>query len=294
MRTHQNPAAAFDDDAPFGVLYEQAADEYGDLVEETRSLIEYGVRDPRDSVEMACAAAETAGAAVTALSHPWSLYTPRDAATVASALFVQIQHTADALAELGRAVGRIAERGEAEVPAPAAPGERANLADALAALRTVSEQLHALADQHASPTVRALHAAPGSAPVPADAHETVAAVAGLLTEQYGQAVTLKRAHEDGDFEERGDGFGCGCGITIRVGDERYDVQRGDSEWWLIRGSDCRELSDGTVVCDSHDTLSSTWETAHPRQLADDVLQVIAADLGPREHVGPLRAVGSAG
>ncbi|MFH9959060.1 hypothetical protein ACH4OX_33260 [Streptomyces roseolus] len=292
MHTPQGPTTTFDDDTPFSALYEQAADEYGDLLLEVRSMVDHGMRDPRDSMEMTCAAAETAGAAVTALSNPWSLYIPQDAATVASALFVQIQHTADALAELGRAVGRIAERGEAEVPVPAAPGEPANLADALTALRSVSEQLHGLAARHASTTVRALYAAPGSASVPADAHETVVAVAGLLAEQYGQAVTLTRGHGEGEFEDPGDGFGCGCGITILVGDEQYDFQRGDSEWWLIRESDCRELSDGTVVCDTRETLSSTWETAHPRQLADDVLRVIAADLSPREAFGPLRAVPS--
>lgn len=36
-------------------------------------------------------------------------------------------------------VGRIAERGEAELPAPAVPGQPANLGDALAALQSVSE-----------------------------------------------------------------------------------------------------------------------------------------------------------
>ncbi|MHA4820005.1 hypothetical protein ACXZ65_37285, partial [Streptomyces aculeolatus] len=81
------------------------------------------------------------------------------------------------MTELARAAGRIVERGEAELPAPAGPGQPANLADALAALRRVSDAVHALVDGHASTTVRALHAAPGTAPLPGDAHETVVAVA---------------------------------------------------------------------------------------------------------------------
>lgn len=157
------PAADFDDDTPFNALYERAADEPSDFVSEVRAAVEYGMCDPRDSVEMACAAAETAEAVATALSSPWALYTPQDAATIASALFVQLQHTADAVGELGCALGRIAERGETQVPAPAGPGQPANLGDALAMLRSVSEQIHGLAARHASTTVRALYAAPASA-----------------------------------------------------------------------------------------------------------------------------------
>ncbi|MFF2654298.1 hypothetical protein [Streptomyces sp. NPDC058045] len=172
-----------------------------------RTAVEYGLHDPEDSMEIACAAAETAGASVQALSSTWSLYTPQDAAAVASALFIQLRHGADALTELTRSVGRIIERGEAELRAPAGPGQPANLADALAALRTVSETIHGLVDRHGSTTVRALHAAPGTAPLPGSAHETVVAVAALLTEQSSLAVTLNRRHPDGAYEDADDGFG---------------------------------------------------------------------------------------
>ncbi|WP_318212274.1 hypothetical protein [Streptomyces sp. SJL17-1] len=289
MLTNQASVAGFDDDAPFSALHKQAAHDANDLVSEVRTAVEYGMCDPRDSVEMVCAGAETAEAVVTALSSPWSLYTPQDAATVASALFVQLRHTADALQELGRAVGRVAERGEAVVPAAAGAGQPANLGDALATLRAVSGQIHGLVARHASTTVRALHAAPGTAPVPADAHEAVAAVAALLAEQHDRAVTLNTRHADGEYEPESDGgFGCGCDVTILAAGEEYNFHRGDSEWSLTRESDGRELSDGSTVYGTHETLSTTLKTAHPRQLVDDVLRIISDDVSaPQGFAGGL-------
>ncbi|WP_046248055.1 hypothetical protein [Streptomyces sp. MBT28] len=291
MLTNQAPSAGFSADTPFHALYERAAEEPSDLVAEVRTAVECGMCDPRDSVEMACAATETAEAVVTALSSPWALYTPQDAATVASALFVQLQHTADAFEQLGRALGQIAERGETQVPAPAGAGQPANLGDALAALASVSEQIHGLAARHASTTVRALHSAPATAPRPADAHETVVAVAALLAEQYGQEVTLNRRHEDGEFEDLDDGFGCGCDVTILAAEEEYNFYRGDSQWSLVRESDGRNLPDGSTVYDVFETLSTTWKLAHPQQLVDDILRIIADDADdPQDFTGGLQAV----
>ncbi|MFD9047953.1 hypothetical protein [Streptomyces zaomyceticus] len=290
MPSHQATAAGFDDNAPFNALYERAAEAPNDLVSEVRTAVECGMCDPRDSVEMACTAAETTEAVVTALSNPWSLYTPQDAATVASALFVQLQHSADALQELGRAVGRIAERGEAVVPAPAGSGRLGNLGDALEALRSVSEQIHGLVDQQASTTVRALHGAPSAAPVPADVHQTVVAVAGLLAEQRDQAVKLSRSHEDGAYEDPDDGFGCGCHVQILGSEEEYTFYRGDSEWALTRESDGQRLSDGSTIYHTRETLSTTLRTAHPQQLAEDILRIIAADQDALEGTGSLRIV----
>jgi len=181
------------------------------------------------------------------------------------------------LTELARAAGRIVERGEAELPAPAGPGQPANLADALAALRRVSDAVHDLVDSHASTTVRALHAAPGTAPLLGDAHETVVAVAALLTEQHDQAVTLNRFHPDGAYTDADDGFGCGCGVTIAGAGDVYDFHRGDSEWSLARESDGRMLADGSTVFSTWEALSTTLKNAHPQQLVDDILRAITAD-----------------
>lgn len=278
MLINQGSAARLDDATPWNGLYERAAEKQNDLVSEVRTAVEYGMDDPVDSVEMACTAAETAGAVVQALSSPWALYTPQDAATVASALFVQLQHSADALLELRRAVGRIVERGEADLVTPAGGGKPANLGDALETLQSLSDTIHGLVARHASTTVRALDAAPSSAPVPADAHQTVVAVAALLTEQHEGDVTLNTYHEEGDYDPETDGgFGCGCDVTILGNDEEYNFHRGDSEWSVTRDSDGQELADGSTIFDTRETLSTSLKTAHPQQLADDVLYVIATD-----------------
>lgn len=70
-----------------------------------------------------------------------------------------------------RAVGRLVEQGETEPPAPARPGQPANLADALTALRTVADTVNGPVERLAS--VRALNAAAGTAVLPGDVHETV-------------------------------------------------------------------------------------------------------------------------
>lgn len=277
MLTNQAPATGLDDDTSWTALYERTGDKPNDYVSEVRSAVEYGLHDPEDSMAMACAAAETAGASAQALSSQWSLYTPQDAAAVASALFVQLRHGADALTELARSAGRIIERGEAELPAPSGPGQPANLADAMAALRRVSDTVHDLVDRHASTTVRALHTAPSTALLPGDAHETVVAVAALLAEQHDQAVTLNQRHPDGAYKDADDGFGCGCDITIASDREQYDFHRGDSEWSLSRESDGQKLSDGSTAFSTWETLSTTLKNAHPQQLVDDILRVIAAD-----------------
>ncbi|MFE7436620.1 hypothetical protein ACFU78_26900 [Streptomyces tendae] len=153
----------------------------------------------------------------------------------------------------------------------------------------MSEQIHGLTARHASTTVRALHAAPASAPRPTDVHETVVAVAALLAEQHDQGVTLNQSHEDGEFEDPDDGFGCGCDVTVLTAEEEYSFHRGDSEWSLIRESDGRKLSDGSVVYDTFETLSTTWKIAHPQQLVDDILRIIANDAS-QDSTGGLRAI----
>ncbi|WP_329449120.1 hypothetical protein OG906_40985 (plasmid) [Streptomyces sp. NBC_01426] len=277
MLINQGSTARLDDTAPWNRLYEQASEKQNDLLSEVRTAVDHGMDDPVDSIEMACTAAETAGAVVRALESPWALYTPQDAATVASALFVQLQHSADAFLELRRSVGRIVERGEADLVAPAA-GKPANLGDALETLQALSDTLHGLVARHASTTVRALEAAPGSALVPTDSHQTMAAVAALLAGQHDGKVALNTRHEDGDYDPQDDdSCGCGCDVTILDADEEYNFHRGDSEWSVTRASDGRDLTDGSTVFGTWETLSTSLKTAHPQQLADDVLHVIATD-----------------
>jgi hypothetical protein len=145
-------------------------------------------------------------------------------------------------------------------------------------LRSASDTIHGLADQHASTTVRALHAAPGSAPIPADAHQTVKAVAALLTQQHDGAVTLTTRHEEGAYEDDpDDGYGCGCDVTIVSDGEEYNFHRGDSEWSLTREPNGRKQSDGSTVYNAWEPLDTALMTAHPQQLTDGILRVMAAN-----------------
>ncbi|TXS23027.1 hypothetical protein EAO70_05220 [Streptomyces sp. adm13(2018)] len=279
MLINQAAAASLDDATSWTALYEEEGEVFDDYVSAVRSAVAYGLAGPEDAMEMACAAAETAGASVQALSGQWSLYTPQDAARVASALLVQLRSNAYALTELADAVGRIVKRGEAELPVAAGPGQPANLTDALTTLRTLADTVHGLVDRHASTTVRALHAAPSTTNLPEDVHETLVAVAALLAEQHDQAVTLTQRHPDDAYEDDGESSGCGCDITIAADGEEYTLSYGDSEWALTRESDGRKLPDGSIVFSDHETLSTTLETAHPQHLVDDMLSIITADRG---------------
>ncbi|MFG2767844.1 hypothetical protein [Streptomyces rubiginosohelvolus] len=272
-------------------VYRRAVREPNDLVGEVRTAVEYGLHDPVGSVEMIGAAEETTGAVVTALSSPWSLYTPQDAATAAAGLFIQLEHQAEALQELGRAVGRIAGRGETVLPAPAAPGQPANLADALATLQRVSEQVHSLIAENASATVSALEAAPASAALGADVHTTVAAVAVLLAEQHPGTVTLNRHADDAAFEDIDDSDGwCGCSITLHSAEDEYTFYRGDCEWSVLRESDRRDLGDGHVVYDARETLPILLQNAHPQQLTNSILRIVADDQQEPDFAGGLRSI----
>lgn len=139
----------------------------------------------------------------------------------------------------------------------------------------MDDTLNGLVARHASAIVRALHSAPGSAPLPAHAHahahahEIVVAVAALLAAQYGGAVTLNTYHEVDAYTETDNGFGCGCSSMIVGNGEAYDFHRSDSEWSLSGESDGRKLSDGSTVFQTWEILStplgsarsSSWTTS---------------------------------
>ncbi|MGP3991501.1 hypothetical protein [Streptomyces sp. 3N207] len=265
------------DDAAWHDLYGQAAAEFGDLVSEVRTAVDYGLADPEDSAEVACAATETTEAVVTALSHEWALYTPQEAATVASALFLQLQHSADALAALRRAVGHIAERGETELLDSAGPGQPANLADALQQLHRASNDLHRLVSRHASTTVRALAAAKSCAPIPRNAHETIVAVARLLEDQHDDQVQLNERHGPGEDDPAADDvFGCSCDITVTSKGETFSFHRGDCAWSLLRDADGRPQADGSILYSNWSSTSTSLITAHPQQLTQEIIALVTS------------------
>ncbi|MCC3771766.1 hypothetical protein K6I34_004885, partial [Streptomyces sp. UNOC14_S4] len=113
MSDPTNPGAGGD----WRELWGAAADEpyTADLAQEIRFAAERGPHEPAETLTLACTATEAARALATLLKQEWALYTPQQAATVASALFAQLEAAAEGLRELGGAVRRMADRGDAVI-----------------------------------------------------------------------------------------------------------------------------------------------------------------------------------
>ncbi|MFE1365630.1 hypothetical protein ACFW84_15495 [Streptomyces anulatus] len=103
------------------------------------------------------------------------------------------------------------------------------------------------------------------------------AVAGLLTKQHTGTVTLNRHHEEGAFEESEDGFGCGCDITLHTAEEEYSFYRGDCTWSIVKDSGAAISTAAPQSTTPTEPLSGSIKTAHPQQLADSILRIIAND-----------------
>ncbi|MFE3673383.1 hypothetical protein [Streptomyces goshikiensis] len=83
---------------------------------------------------------------------------------------------------------------------------------------------------------------------------------------------------DGEYAPETDGgFGRGCDVTVLGNDDAYNFHRGDPQWPVTRESDACAGSAGSVVFDSWEALSTSLKTAHPQQLADDVVHIIMTD-----------------
>ncbi|GAA3747682.1 hypothetical protein GCM10023082_50030 [Streptomyces tremellae] len=190
------------------------------------------MHDPVNSPEMVGAAEEATRPVVTALSSPWSLYTPQDAATAAVGLFVQL----DTKQRPCRSSGARPDGSPSAVRRPWRHSSRCP--SRFGPWSSITR-----------PAPCALDAAPPSPPIPADVHATAVAVA----EQHTDFVTPNRCHKVGAFEDPEDGFGYG--ITLHTAEEEYTFYRGNWAWSLAKDSDGRDLGDGSTVCDAHETLS---------------------------------------
>ncbi|MGW7003682.1 hypothetical protein ACWGCW_12835 [Streptomyces sp. NPDC054933] len=255
--------------------YASTAEDSNDFTSEIRSAVDHGdFNDPECTIEMACAAAEASEAVTHALDHQWALYTPQQAATVASALFVQLSATVDSLHNMRQVLGEMAARGDVDRIRTVGQAEAGGgLAQVVGRLGEVAQQLEAVVDGHAEASVRALHGVRSTASLPTNVHETIAAVAALL----GESATLNVRHEPGAYDLETDrGFGCGCQIDIMHQGEKYIFGRGDCCWSLVCESDGRPMSDGSVVYDACAELATSLETAHPHQLAYLIQQALPA------------------
>jgi hypothetical protein len=223
--------------------------------------------EPVDTLALACTAAFASTALGKALDHEWALYTPQDAAVVASAIQAQVATTADNLRKLIRAVEHIAERGEVELPEVSGLDgpEEETLSDALDQISEVAGQLgEVVTAMH--PLVPSLHRAASKFRPSPNLHSNLRAVVALL----GEGAEMNEHQHDEDHEE------SGCTAVITRGSETYYFGYMDSEWTLLRDGDAEHHSDGSKfwINGGSVTIEAGEELAHPHQLAQEVRQAI--------------------
>ncbi|GAB2891860.1 hypothetical protein GCM10022245_28830 [Streptomyces mayteni] len=254
----------------------QAADEKdlaADWLGEFRCVNADQLPEPVDTITVACAIAESASALPVALGTEWSLYTPQQAADVASAVFSQIEAAAQALRALSGALSRIIDRGDTQLPPPDANTlPPAGPATATARLQAAADDIEQLLDRYAHSCVNELDAIPTTVVLPADAHDTVAAVAACM----GEAATFIWHHEPGAYDPDTDGgFGCGCAVEVTHDGETWNFTRGDCCWRLLRLGGGEPTPDGGRIYSSRD--GSSWmdldvseATAYPAHLVEEI------------------------
>lgn len=202
------------------------------------------------------------------LETDWMLYSPQQAAVVAAALFTQIRAAGAAMEQVEKHLLRMADRGDVD---EALSGD-GSLGGARGLLRQAGEEARAAARDENAEVALALQELVYLGPQPADAHETVAGVAGLLD---GARLNAD-AHVSDPVELSGqyaDGFGCGCRAEFldRAG-ALWGLYRGDSEWCLMRldRPEPPESRTEPVI-----ELSAGAATAHPAHLATQVRQILS-------------------
>ncbi|MFD7666081.1 hypothetical protein [Streptomyces sp. NPDC059788] len=239
---------------------EASEDDYvGELTTEIVGVGEDS-REPVGTLALACAGAEAAENLSRALSHEWAVYTPEQAATVASAVYAQIEASAANLRALADVLGPVAARGDLEAPEPA-----------VALLRKAADELGAHVQRTAGPVTDALSALPSDLSLPDSVHETVAAVAVLTG---GELVV---PHEPDDFDPEDDTFGCGCSVHLKHAGEAYDFHRGDAEWSLTKESDGVARPNGSMAWTDWVSFAASEPCAHPKQLAAEIKEALARD-----------------
>ncbi|MFF8868034.1 hypothetical protein ACF08B_39035 [Streptomyces sp. NPDC015139] len=182
--------------------------------------------EPVDTLALACAMAEAGEGLEKALGHVWALYTPQEAAVVASALHASMAAAVTNLRALSAAVKEVAARGDFAQPGPTGafisvddetPG------DALDRLETVADEV----EGHLGvllPAISVLDAAPGLYRPASDVHGTMVAVAKALG-PCARLHTPDIGHNQGASEDP-----CGCHIRIHVDGELYYFDLADMGW----------------------------------------------------------------
>ncbi|MEV7856807.1 hypothetical protein [Streptomyces sp. NPDC088183] len=232
--------------------YEEPEDRgaIGDACDGIRLFTEGHAPEPAATIALAIAGAEAAEGIRDALESDWALYTPQQAAVVASALFAQLNATADTFESLRRLIQHAEARRET--------------AFTTAAVDSLTHAAAAVTFTHnfAPGVVGALSACPDLTQLPGDAHETLTAVAALL----GPAAKVTEYHGPGEYSEDDSGFGCGCAVSFEHWGQAWNFHRGDSSWDLTCEQDGEVLEDGSTVYTEWHDLGVHDTTAHPQHL----------------------------
>lgn len=232
----------------------------------TAETVADDAHEPRDTLALACAGATVAEGLGEALDNKWALYTPQDAAVVASAIHAQLVASIGNLRALAAAVEQVAARGDVTMPEPSGivSPEDENLADAVDRLTTAADEIEANVGPYLLPAVRTLEKTPPEFQAQRNVHENLVAVAKLL----GDMATLKTGHADDDYDREDTDKWCGCFIEITRGSELFLFDRSDMGWSLLRDSDGRVQPDGSKVWAGRNELDVHEGLAHPGHLAE--------------------------
>ncbi|WP_331759782.1 hypothetical protein OG422_30790 (plasmid) [Streptomyces sp. NBC_01525] len=224
-------------------------------------VTDYGpADDPGEVIAVAIAGAEAAEATAAGLDQEWALYTPQQAAVVASALFAQIDAAGTALEKLGEYLHLMDARQDVVMPEfDGGHGDDLNLSNAEMFVGAAGQESR-VAGINAADAVRILAQTPYLGALPTNAHETITAVADLL----GDKATLETDHHIQDETELAknysSGFGCGCRITLHGSTgSPWEFHRGDSSWNLLRLADI----DNDGILRTWTELDTTDACAHP-------------------------------
>jgi hypothetical protein len=231
-----------------------------DMTSEMSSAVDTGLVEPTDTLAVAVAGAEAARLLATADWRKWSLYTPEQVAIAASAVFSQIEAAGATLRQLAESLTHIDARGHAGDDLPR---------EALGLLIGSSTAVSTLVAAQAAQTVTALRAIPSVVTLPDTAHDTVAAVAGLLGD-----VKFRDFGEQPDHGTDPDW--CGCSVEFQHHGETWSFHRADSRWSLVRLSDGQPQADGSVTYQSWTDLGPSEATAHPKHLVEEIQAALPA------------------
>ncbi|MFE5740184.1 hypothetical protein [Streptomyces celluloflavus] len=228
--------------------------------------------DPEVVIALAIAGAKAAEAAAGALEAEWALYTPQQAAVVASALFAQLDATGRGLERLGEYLHVMAARGDAEMPEYDSDEGDRNLNDAEMALGCAGEEAQGCV-AGADRAVRSLTRTPFLGTLPTTPHETICAVAQHVDVE-AKLLCDHHVHDEAELADSySGGFGCGCRIELTdTSGTVWEFHRGDSAWCLLRLAD---IGDDGILRNCVE-LGPSNGRAHPGHLSTLIEQALSA------------------